>query len=323
VTAAEVDGTPMIRTGRDGEARVVRHAHRAGATEGDLDSIVALIATELGAEAALLTVHDGRPGEPHVYAAFGPPVGPTVVEGVAGSGSIGEALERGKPIAKRLRGNPRADGRDAELTLAQVLVAPIRAPSGTRAALSIGYTEPLAEGRDLALDAIAAYAGLLGLWLDDSGALVRLLRAAYEDGLTGCLTYPALIEELEHEIRRAERTGQPLACGIVDLDGSGEFVATNGRRAGNRAVAAAGSTLLSRVRRTDIVARRSGAEFVIVLPDTDASGASALADSLRGEVADAVAEVLGRPVEPSVGVGEWTADTSPAELVDRASAAFR
>ncbi|MFL5870762.1 MAG: GGDEF domain-containing protein [Solirubrobacterales bacterium] len=302
----------------------------AGETAGDgehaaeLDSLIRFIALELGAEAAMLTVHDGRPGEPHVYATWGLPLGPTILQGVSGQGSIGHALERNKPIARRLDGaEHNGNGNGASATVAHGLIAPVKSPSGVRGALTIGYVASTRERRDAALVALASYAAMLGLWIDDSEALVGLLRASHRDALTGCLTYPALVHQLEDELRRSSRTQQPLSCLFIDLDGFKRVNDSDGHLAGNRVLRTVADAIRGRIRSTDTLARFGGDEFVVLLPDTSTLRAELVAEALRETIADAGAESEQPAVTASIGVAELQAGMSSADLLDRADAALR
>jgi diguanylate cyclase (GGDEF)-like protein len=293
-----------------------------GGHPAELDSLIRFIAMELAADAAMLTVHDGRPGEPHIYATWGLPLGPTVLEGVSGSGSIGHALQRNRAIARRLDGGDH-NGNGASPPLAHGLVAPLKSPSGVRGALTIGFVTSTRSQRDAALGALASYAAMLGLWVDDSEALVGLLRAAHRDGLTGCLTYPALLHQLEDELRRASRTRQPLSCLFIDLDGFKRVNDSDGHLAGNRVLRTVADAIRGRIRSTDTLARFGGDEFVVLLPDTSTLRAELLADALRETVAEAGTSNDGVRVTASIGVAELQAGMTSTELLDRADAALR
>lgn len=293
-----------------------------GGLEGtDIEPILRSMAAKLGADAALLTVHDGRSGEPKVYADSGQALGSTVLEDI--SGHARDALARGEPVARRLHSTPRdGNGADAEGEVDEVVIAPVRAASGTTGALSLGWIESPAKQRQLVLKGTLSYAALIGLWLDDPPSFVGLVQAFYKDGLTGCLTFAALVEALEQELRRSQRTGQPLSCLFIDLDGFKEVNDSDGHLMGNRVLTAVGEGILSRARSTDIVARYGGDEFVVVLPDTGALGAGLLADSLRATISESIAAVLGRPVEASVGVTEGVPGMTAPELLERADQAL-
>ncbi len=283
----------------------------------ELDSVVRVIGQAMQADGAMLAVYDGRPGEPHVFSAWGLPLGLKVLDGVAGGGAIGHSLARGEAIARQLK--PAGNG----TRIAEALVAPVRAPSGLTGALCVGFAAPPQRQREGELRRLTAYACLIGLSLDDSESLVRLLRGASEDSLTGCVTYPAVVHELEAEIKRSQRTGQPLSCLFIDIDGLERVNKDEGHRAGNALVGAVGAALRERVRETDTVGRFGGDEFVVLLPDTGGLGAGEVADTLSYAVREASAHLCGGPVEISIGVSELAAGMTDAELLEHADRSLR
>jgi diguanylate cyclase (GGDEF)-like protein len=285
----------------------------------DLDSVVRFVGHDMGADGAMLAVYDGRPGEPHIYSSWGLALGLKVLDGVAGGGAIGHALARGKAIARRLA--PESSGNGTRI--AEALAAPVRAPSGLTAALCAGFMHPLETARDRKLKRLESYAALIGLWLDDSETLVRLLRAAREDGLTGCITYPTLANQLGTEIKRSQRTGQPLSCLFIDIDDFKKVNDRAGHPAGDAVLAAVGATLRQRVRATDSVGRFGGDEFVVLLPDTGTLAAGQVGEVLSDAVREASTGLHGGPVAISVGVSELAAGMTHTELLEHADRSLR
>jgi diguanylate cyclase (GGDEF)-like protein len=286
----------------------------------DLDSIVRFIAGELGAQSAQLSVREHGGRELQVYTTQGS-LGSLGLEGDDTDPPIAEVLERGKPVAKRLRGARNRDLPEGDGPIAEALMAPVQAPSGAAGVLSIGFLQPLGAEREMVLQATNSYAGLLGLWLDDRGLLVRMLRSAYEDGPTGCLTPFALIQELEQEMLRAGRTGLPLSCCFIRLEPPEAGSESEGRRESSRRAGAVAGCLTERVRTTDILGRWTADEFAVILPDTSGSGASVLADSLREGITQSTEKTLGSAVGASVTVAEWSEGMTITELLQQAIAA--
>jgi diguanylate cyclase (GGDEF)-like protein len=106
-------------------------------------------------------------------------------------------------------------------------------------------------------------------------------RQAVTDELTGLANRRSFQETLEAELRRAERFGNSLALIFADID---DFKRVNdrfGHGVGDEVLRAFADVLRHRVRSIDQAARLGGEEFAILLPETDAAGAEALAESLR------------------------------------------
>jgi diguanylate cyclase (GGDEF)-like protein len=110
----------------------------------------------------------------------------------------------------------------------------------------------------------------------------RTLRAQMAtDGLTGLLNHSHLKEQLEIEIARSQRQGQPLVFAMIDID---HFKAVNdrwGHAAGDRVLRSLARLLRQRLRRTDVAGRYGGEEFGVILADVDAAAAQLLLDAIR------------------------------------------
>jgi diguanylate cyclase (GGDEF)-like protein len=86
---------------------------------------------------------------------------------------------------------------------------------------------------------------------------------------------------LEQAIERARETSGSLAVMFLDLDGFKSINDRHGHFYGSRSLREVGDLIRSAVREEDVVSRYGGDEFVIVLPDTDAPGALAVAERIR------------------------------------------
>ncbi|MDF2440520.1 MAG: two-component system, cell cycle response regulator [Abditibacteriota bacterium] len=109
----------------------------------------------------------------------------------------------------------------------------------------------------------------------------RLSRLAVTDELTGLANRRGFEQELEDEILRARRFGQPIAVTMLDLDRFKLINDTWGHARGDVVLQAFARVLQSTSRRVDKVARIGGEEFVALLPTTDAVGAETFAEKVR------------------------------------------
>ncbi len=116
-------------------------------------------------------------------------------------------------------------------------------------------------------------------------ALAQLTALATKDGLTGLNNRRSFDEKLAHEWKRALRQKRPLALLMVDIDEFKKYNDHFGHLEGDTCLKSVATALLHSVRRpADFVARYGGEEFVLILPDTDAEGAHAMAQVLLRNV---------------------------------------
>lgn len=140
------------------------------------------------------------------------------------------------------------------------------------------------------------------------------------DPLTGAMAGRAFRESAGERIRLAARSGRPLVLAYVDLDDFKTVNDTRGHGEGDRALKAVAETLISAVRRTDLVGRLGGDEFAILLPDTDEAGARGVLDKLREQL-EQTADTGGWPIGFSIGSAVFTVPPKdPEEAIARADA---
>lgn len=89
------------------------------------------------------------------------------------------------------------------------------------------------------------------------------------DALTGLPNRQWMYELLKRYCHRASISGAPLALILADVDQFKAFNDKFGRVCGDRMLYALTYTIKSHLRPTEVIARYSGDDFVILLPDTD------------------------------------------------------
>lgn len=100
--------------------------------------------------------------------------------------------------------------------------------------------------------------------------LRRLSDEVTTDQLTRIANRRGLLQAFEIAKARAERDGEPLAIGLLDIDNFKRLNDELGHAAGDVALRSLAETVAKSLRPDDVVARYGGEEFVVLLPSTDA-----------------------------------------------------
>jgi diguanylate cyclase (GGDEF)-like protein/PAS domain S-box-containing protein len=140
-----------------------------------------------------------------------------------------------------------------------------------------------ARGEKIALDGY-------GIILEDVTAQRelenQLRKRAASDGLTGLANYRELVDTLDSEIKRSNRTTREFAVVFLDLDGLKEINDRFGHQTGSRALCRLASVLRLCCRSIDTAARYGGDEFALILPETTARAANLVAQRVRQFIED-------------------------------------
>ena len=156
-----------------------------------------------------------------------------------------------------------------------------------------------------------------------------LVVEATTDPVTGLHNRSHLDGVADHLVALAERSERPISCLMIDLDHFKSVNDTYGHDAGDAVLKETAARFSRAVRRSDVLVRYGGEEFVVLLPDTDSAGAMTMAARLRMRL-EAAPIVFTQPehepveivVRASVGVASWQPGVEDAagliSLADRA-----
>lgn len=114
----------------------------------------------------------------------------------------------------------------------------------------------------------------------------QTIELAVTDGLTGLHNRRYLDSHLKLLVDRAVARGRPLSICITDIDRFKSVNDTHGHDAGDEVLREFARRVRSMVRGADLACRFGGEEFVVVMPDTPADAAAAIAERLRTIVED-------------------------------------
>jgi len=138
----------------------------------------------------------------------------------------------------------------------------------------------------------------------------QLRRLAIEDPLTGIANYRHLVEAIDSEIKRSNRTGREFALLLFDLDGLKQINDRFGHLVGSEALCRVADVLCLSCRDLDTPARFGGDEFALVLPETGREAANLVARRVRDSV---VSDGREPKLSVSVGISIFPADSGEIE----------
>lgn len=155
-------------------------------------------------------------------------------------------------------------------------------------------------------------------------ALQKELEAlSFKDGLTNIANRRRFDVSLEVEWESARSNGQPLSLLLFDIDFFKQYNDLYGHVRGDKALIEIAQTLsLALDGPRDVVARFGGEEFVVLLPQADASVALKVAERcqrlIQKQAITHAQSPLGQRVTVSIGVGTVTpgAHTKPSSFIE-------
>jgi diguanylate cyclase (GGDEF)-like protein len=161
-------------------------------------------------------------------------------------------------------------------------------------------------------------AGIAGQAVEVARLWEAVAGGASHDPLTGLPGHRSFDRVLARELSRAMRTGDPVAVGVVAVDGLAQRTEADGHTAGDELLRTAARCFGAGVRPYDTVCRLGADDFGLVLPAMEAEPARALIERLAAAFA---ASSAGATVSAGVAAFPANGDTQ-AELVRLATGAL-
>ncbi len=157
--------------------------------------------------------------------------------------------------------------------------------------------------------------------------LDNVRREALTDGLTGLSNRKAFDKQIREWVGDSAAGGGELCLLMLDIDHFKSFNDTYGHQVGDQVLRLVARTLVDGIKGADFAARFGGEEFAIIFPNTPASAAERVADSLRRAVENK--EVVNKSNNKSLGritfsggIAQYVKGETITNFIDRADAAL-
>jgi diguanylate cyclase (GGDEF)-like protein len=144
-----------------------------------------------------------------------------------------------------------------------------------------------------------------GALLDNARLFEQVRHLAVSDPLTGLANYRHLLDVLESETERTNRTGRSFAVLLLDLDELKKINDNYGHLVGSRAICRLADILRIHCRAVDTAARYGGDEFALVLPESREDEARRVANRIREVLAS---EAEQPALSASIGIAIYRGD---------------
>lgn len=154
--------------------------------------------------------------------------------------------------------------------------------------------------------------------------LRQVERLSRTDPLTRLANRRHVQERLALEVERASRYGTPFLVAMCDLDDFKNVNDTLGHDCGDEVLRSTARLLSENLRRTDLVGRWGGEEFLVLLPETEREGGRIALEKVRAKLETLPLVYAGAPlrVTVSIGVAAFVRGERLEDLVARADAAL-
>ncbi|NLI13847.1 MAG: diguanylate cyclase [Peptococcaceae bacterium] len=148
----------------------------------------------------------------------------------------------------------------------------------------------------------------------------KLRQMSITDELTNCYNRRYMLGHMTDEIAVAFRYKIPFSIMILDIDRFKLINDTYGHLVGDDVLRGVVGAVKKNLRRSDVVSRFGGEEFIVYAPHTDRLGALSLAEKIRLTVENHTTRIYQYCLRVTISIGlisfnDWSAETRPVEKI--------
>ncbi len=112
----------------------------------------------------------------------------------------------------------------------------------------------------------------------------KLEAASPHDAVTGLISQRAMLERIQYEEIRFERSQMDFTYILCEIDDYEDLKIEHGMQTAEYILRTIGDMIRESVRKQDIIGRWSDARYLFLLPQTNPQGASVIAEKIRGKI---------------------------------------
>ncbi|KPK38733.1 MAG: hypothetical protein AMJ69_07615 [Gammaproteobacteria bacterium SG8_47] len=152
----------------------------------------------------------------------------------------------------------------------------------------------------------------------------KLEASTIRDAATGLLNRKGAFQNLEAQVSRSRRYGNPLSAILIRVEDYQDLRHQRGAEAAKSWLLSVGHTINEQIRWTDVLGRLNDTvDFLLILPETASDAATQLADKIGERLAQHSSEGQSEQgVSARFGVAEWAKGDDAAKLLRRAEEAL-
>lgn len=222
------------------------------------------------------------------------------------SGPTAKVITSGQPILFNRQEDEMMDGErrfgSIDEVTASVIIVPMRVGAHVVGAISAQSYTVNAYGEE-EKDLLMTIASSAAIALENARLYQSARELSLTDDLTGLGNYRYFCDLLDKEIERAIRHSTPLTLIMLDSDCLKHINDKHGHAIGDMHLIRLADTMRAVSRKSDILARYAGDEFMVILPNTTRADGLVLAERLRAEMERSPLMVEGTAVTATISLG--------------------
>ena len=241
------------------------------------------------------------------------------------SPELAQLLATGAAVLVDRNGSDWARGMLADFAISALAAIPIMAGGQVSGIVLAHWADQSAPEKleGALIERLSGLAALAAVALENIRLLEDARRQALHDPLTGLPNRALLEDRLEASLAQASRTGSSVGLLFCDINRFKRINDGLGHGAGDNVLRHVGSQIKSALREGDTVARYSGDEFVVLLPNIDApEDVEYIAAQISSRLSEPI-EIDGKKVFVEVAIGTTFRNALPCQDADTRTEAAR